>query len=430
MLTMATLKRLWQASAPLTATGCVMLAGFAVALAAMAVDHRTVLGAPTWLKPAKFAISTAIYAFTLAWIFTFLPERRRLTSRVGWITAVVLVFEVGVIAVQAGRGVTSHFNVGTPIDAALFSTMGLAIVVAWGAAIALTVALFRQRFTDRAFGWALRLGMLLTVVGQATGGLMTNPTSAQLAEARRTRITIAGAHTVGGPDGGPGVPITGWSREHGDLRVPHFVGMHAVQILPALAWLLIPVGSVDARESRHRDGGRLCRAVRGSAAPGDERTPAGSDGVAMTIEGVFSACNLLAVAGWILLLAVPGHRLAMRIAGTVIPLTLAAVYLTVFVLHARGSNGGFSSLAAVAQLFENRWLLLAGWVHYLAFDLFIGAWETRDAMARRVPRLLLAPCLVMTFMLGPIGLLCYHVLRARSHQPLDGAVLAPVTKTD
>ena len=150
----------------------------------------------------------------------------------------------------------------------------------------------------------------------------------------------------------------------------------------------------------------------------------------MTIEGVFSACNLLAVAGWILLHAVPGHRLAMRIAGTVIPLTLAAVYLTVFVLHARGSNGGFSSLAAVAQLFENRWLLLAGWVHYLAFDLFVGAWETRDAMARRVPRLLLAPCLVMTFMLGPIGLLCYHVLRARAHQPLDGAVLAPVTKTD
>ena len=247
MLTMATLKRLWQASAPLTATGCVMLAGFAGTLAAMAVDHRTILGVPTWLKPAKFTISAALYAFTLAWIFTFLPERRRLTSRVGWITAVVLVFEVGVIAVQAGRGVTSHFNVGTPIDAALFSTMGLAIVVAWGAAIALTVALFRQLFTDRAFGWALRLGMLLTVVGQGTGGLMTNPTSAQLAEARRTRITVAGAHTVGGPDGGPGVPITGWSREHGDLRVPHFVGMHAVQILPALAWLLIPVGSVDAR---------------------------------------------------------------------------------------------------------------------------------------------------------------------------------------
>jgi hypothetical protein len=148
----------------------------------------------------------------------------------------------------------------------------------------------------------------------------------------------------------------------------------------------------------------------------------------MTLEGVFSACNLLAMAGWILLVLVPRRRLAITIAGTVIPLTLAAIYLAVFALNARGANGGFSSLAGVAQLFENRWLLLAGWVHYLAFDLFIGAWETRDALARGVPRLLLAPCLFMTFMLGPIGLLCYHVVRARAHQPLDVAVLAPVSK--
>lgn len=148
----------------------------------------------------------------------------------------------------------------------------------------------------------------------------------------------------------------------------------------------------------------------------------------MTADGVFSACNLLAMAGWVLLLVIPRRRLAMTIAGTVIPLILAATYLAVFLLNVRGSSGGFSSLAGVAQLFEHRWLLLAGWVHYLAFDLFIGAWETRDALARRISRLRLAPCLFLTFMLGPIGLLCYHVLRAGSHQPLDVAVLAPVSK--
>jgi hypothetical protein len=148
----------------------------------------------------------------------------------------------------------------------------------------------------------------------------------------------------------------------------------------------------------------------------------------MTIDGVFSACNLIALIGWILLLAVPRRQWAMALAGTAIPLALAAIYLVLFVLHARESDGGFSSLAAVAQLFDNRWLLLAGWVHYLAFDLFIGAWETRDAIARRVPRLLLAPCLLLTFMLGPIGLLCYHAVRARAHEPLDVAVLAPVSK--
>lgn len=148
----------------------------------------------------------------------------------------------------------------------------------------------------------------------------------------------------------------------------------------------------------------------------------------MTIETVFSLCNLTATAGWLVLLAVPRSRRGMTIAGTVIPLTLAVVYLTLFVWHARCSEGGFSSLAGVAQLFGNQWLLLAGWVHYLAFDLFIGAWETRDALARGVSRLWLAPCLVLTFMLGPIGLLCYHAVRARTHEPLDVPVFAPVPK--
>jgi hypothetical protein len=148
----------------------------------------------------------------------------------------------------------------------------------------------------------------------------------------------------------------------------------------------------------------------------------------MTAERLFSICNLVAMAGWLLLLAAPRARRALAVAGTVLPLVLAGVYLTVFVLHARERHGGFSSLAAVAELFSNRWLLLAGWVHYLAFDLFIGAWETRDGMARGIPRLLLAPCLALTFLLGPIGLLCYHVVRLRAHEPLDVAVLAPVSK--
>ena len=139
----------------------------------------------------------------------------------------------------------------------------------------------------------------------------------------------------------------------------------------------------------------------------------------MTIEGVFSACNLLAMVGWILLLTVPRHRTAIAIAGTAIPLTLAAIYLVLFVLHVRESSGGFSSLAAVAQLFANHWLLLAGWVHYLAFDLFIGAWETRDAARNGIPHLVVIPCLVMTFMLGPIGLLFYFAIRTAKTKVLS-----------
>ncbi len=249
MLTMATLRRLWNASAPLTAIGLVMLAALIASAIAMAVDPSQILGAPRWLKPAKFAISSAIYAFTLAWIFSWLPERRRLTAIVGGITAVVLVVEVGIIDLQAARGLTSHFNAATALDAALFAVMGFAIVVLWFAAIALTVALFRHRFEDASVGWALRLGMLLTVIGQGTGGLMTIPSGAQLEAARSSGLQVSGSHTVGGPDGGPGLPLTGWSREHGDLRAPHFVGIHAVQVLPAIAWLSAWFGAAWRRRA-------------------------------------------------------------------------------------------------------------------------------------------------------------------------------------
>jgi hypothetical protein len=110
--------------------------------------------------------------------------------------------------------------------------------------------LWRQPFGDRALGWALRFGMTITIIGASTGGLMTAPTAAQLAGARAThRMALSGAHTVGAPDGGPGLPGTGWSREHGDIRVPHFLGLHALQGL-ALFALLVPRRSPDARRIR------------------------------------------------------------------------------------------------------------------------------------------------------------------------------------
>jgi hypothetical protein len=152
---------------------------------------------------------------------------------------VILVLEVAIIGLQAWRGVTSHFNVGTPLDLALWATMGLGIVAQTLSSVAVAVALWRQPFRDRALGWALRLGLSITILGASSGGLMTQPTGEQLAEARATRqMAVAGAHTVGAPDGGPGLPATGWSLEHGDLRVPHFLGLHALQVLPVLAFAL------------------------------------------------------------------------------------------------------------------------------------------------------------------------------------------------
>jgi hypothetical protein len=243
--------RLWQTDKPLTAVGLLMLAALAVSIAGLWLDPRVITGAPAWLKPAKFAVSIAIYTLTLAWVFSYLPEWPKTRRVVGWTSAVVFVLELVIIDLQAWRGTTSHFNVGTPLDATLFSVMGAAIVVQTLSSAAVAVALWRQQFADRALGWALRLGLTLTILGAFTGGLMTRPTAAQLADAQATgRIAIAGAHTVGAADGGAGVPGTGWSREHGDLRVPHFVGLHALQVLPLV--LLVAGRRIAAGRPRVR----------------------------------------------------------------------------------------------------------------------------------------------------------------------------------
>lgn len=229
-------ERLWQASRPLTMVGLLMLIVALPSLAGVLVDSRIIAGAPAWLKPFKFAVSTAIYSFTLAWIFTYLSEWPRVRRVVGWTTAIVFVMEVAIIDFQAWRGTTSHFNVSTPLNATLFFIMGGAILLQTFVSMAVAVTLWRHRFADRALGWALRFGVTLTILGALTGPLMTRPTAAQLAEARAgAPMMTSGAHSVGGPDGGPGLPVTGWSREHGDLRVPHFIGLHAIQALALIA---------------------------------------------------------------------------------------------------------------------------------------------------------------------------------------------------
>ena len=226
---------LWDTNKPLTFVGLLMIGALAAALVGLAVDPRTITGMPAWMKPAKFAISTGIFMVTLAWIFVYLPSWVRLRRIVGRATAAILILEVAIVFVQAWRGTTSHFNVGTPLDGALFTVMGIAIAIQTALSIAVAIALCRQPFTDRALGWALRLGMIISVLGASTGGLMVTPTRAQVAEAHVThRLPVSGAHTVGAPDGGPGLTGLGWSREHGDLRVPHFVGLHAMQLLPLL----------------------------------------------------------------------------------------------------------------------------------------------------------------------------------------------------
>jgi len=139
----------------------------------------------------------------------------------------------------------------------------------------------------------------------------------------------------------------------------------------------------------------------------------------MDLEQIFSLAGALATVGWLLLAFVPKRQLSVHVAGVFIPLILAAMYLYFIVMHIRGAEGGFGSLADVAKLFSRPELLLAGWIHYLCFDLFIGAWEVRDSQLHGIPHLVVIPCLLMTFLLGPIGLLFYILIRSAKLKRLE-----------
>ena len=133
----------------------------------------------------------------------------------------------------------------------------------------------------------------------------------------------------------------------------------------------------------------------------------------MTPDQIFSIANLVAGLAWVALAVLPRQRwVATVVTGIVVPGLLAIVYVAIVATTFGRSEGGFSTLSAVAMLFRNPWMLLAGWVHYLAFDLLIGSWEVRDARERGFPHLLVVPCLILTFLFGPAGWLLYMVLRS------------------
>lgn len=132
----------------------------------------------------------------------------------------------------------------------------------------------------------------------------------------------------------------------------------------------------------------------------------------MKAEQIFSIASSLAMLSWLMLIVLPRWRFTGKIVlSGAIPLLLSAAYLVLILLFFGKADGGFDSLANVMKLFTNEWVVLAGWIHYLAFDLFVGSWEVRDAQAHGISHWFVIPCLLLTFFLGPIGFLLYHILR-------------------
>ncbi|OJF13446.1 hypothetical protein [Couchioplanes caeruleus] len=227
---MPTLSRLHR---PLMAFTAAMAALAVVAAVGLVADPRILTGMPIWAKPLKFAASFVLYAGTLAWMLSLLPRRSRAAERAATVVAALGVVEMIVIVTQVLRGTTSHFNGSTPFDALMWQIMGTAIMVLFAAHFVVGVVLLRARIADRVAAHAVRWGLGLSLLGMLVAVPMTLPSAAPPGQS-----VIAGAHSVGVPDGGPGLPLLGWSTTGGDLRIGHFVGLHALQILPLLALLL------------------------------------------------------------------------------------------------------------------------------------------------------------------------------------------------
>lgn len=225
----AELRRRNPVLAGLAALQSALLVAFLVGLVA---DPRTVGAELVWLKPAKFAGGIALLALALGWLGPHFPVDDRTLRRVSLGVAGGSVLEIVLVGGQAARGVESHFNTATALDAGIYYVMGgtvvgIVVLVAW-----LLARSWRREFeVDPAFAWGIRLGVLLFVVGSFEGGAM---------------VALSGAAT----GGGPAFPVVGWHLG-GDLRMAHFVGIHALEAVPLTGYLA-------ARANRR---GRLDRPV-------------------------------------------------------------------------------------------------------------------------------------------------------------------------
>ena len=233
-------RRAWAFNRTLTLFTALSALLLVAGIVGMLVDPRIVLGMPNWAKSTKFGISLLLYGATLLWLLPMLTARPRLAQFVAHASGAILTLEIVLLAFQATRGVPMHFNVATPLDAALWRIMSISIMLFWlVTALGLGLVLF-QKLPNRVLTWSVRLGLLLTLVGFTEGFLMPAPNATQRAAlAAGQQLDLIGAHTVGAADGGPGLPLLGWSTQHGDLRVGHFVGIHGVQAIPLLGALLL-----------------------------------------------------------------------------------------------------------------------------------------------------------------------------------------------
>lgn len=201
--------------------GILCLAGGMLAAGMIQFSTTRVLGINAWIKPMKFFLSVWIFSWTMGWLL-FELHQPKAVYQYSIMVVIVMVIELGIISWQAANGRLSHFNVSSPLYGMLFSIMGIAIVTltVWTFVIGLRFFKLDTNDIQAGYLWGIRLGILLFIIFSFQGGIMGSKL----------------AHTIGAADGGTGIPVLNWSRQYGDLRVAHFFGIHALQLLPLLGY--------------------------------------------------------------------------------------------------------------------------------------------------------------------------------------------------
>lgn len=217
-------RSLYQRDAVLAIAGLSQVVATLIVLPFLFLDSRQVLGINVWIKPVKFFLSGTVYLWTLAILLPYLKAMYPRSVRfISWSVTIAMVVENVAISFQAARGVRSHFNESSLFDGLIFSVMGLFIM--WNTLVIIYAALlfFRSAYSlPTAYIWGIRLGFVLFMLGSSIGGAMIGVQS----------------HNVGVAMGGAGLPFINWSVLGGDLRIAHFMGLHALQIIPLAGYLL------------------------------------------------------------------------------------------------------------------------------------------------------------------------------------------------
>lgn len=203
--------------------GLICLVSSIIFLALTKFTNTQVYNVSAWYKPFKFAFSIFLFAWSMAWYCSYLPSFN--INYFNWTITILLGFEIVYIAFQANKGQLSHFNLSTPVYAALYVAMALAasLVTIYTAYVGILFFKFDFPALPYNYLWAIRLGILIFVVFSFEGFVMGS------------RLT----HTIGGESGGAAIPLLNWSTKFGDPRIAHFIGMHALQVLPLLSYYLL-----------------------------------------------------------------------------------------------------------------------------------------------------------------------------------------------